>query len=171
MAGSNFPFITDPILRQNLDDAFQHIVVLIPFSESATYNDAAKNSFRKTIIIYTASIIEALLFHLVDKKLNEQDLVDICWELTNKQVLYDVSDSHQIVAGDWKQKITATKKDKLNLGGINSLLKSKKIIGNVLYDKVDLVRKLRNSQHIGPHTSIKSFPKWISNRHSRSLAT
>lgn len=159
MPGSNFPFITDHVLRQNLDAAFQHILVLLPFSESVTYDDTAKSSFRKTIIIYTASIIEALLYHVVDTKLSEKDLETSCWELDNKSVLYEVSDSHHIIAGDFRLKVTQTRKDKLNMGMINDILKKKKIVSKTLFDKVDKVRELRNSQHIGPHRAVKAFTK------------
>lgn len=159
MPGSNFPFISDSVLRQNLDDAFQHILVLLPFSESVTYDDTAKSSFRKTIIIYTASIVEALLYHIVDTKLSEKDLETSCWELTNKNVLHKVNDSHKIIAGDLKLKVEQTKKDKLNLGQINTLLKDKKIVSKALFDQIDKVRELRNSQHIGPHRAVRAFTK------------
>ncbi len=159
MTGSNFPFIVDSVLRQNLDDAFQHILILLPFSESVTYDDTAKSSFRKTIIIYTASIVEALLYHVVDTILSEQDLETSCWELANQSVLYEVSDSHKIIAGDFKLKIEQTKKGKLNLGQINTLLKDRRIISKLLFDKIDKVRELRNSQHIGTHRAVKAFTK------------
>ena len=159
MTVSSFPFIADSVLRQNLDDAFQHILVLLPFSESVTYDETAKSSFRKTIIIYTASIIEALLYYVVDTKLSEKDLETSCWELTNKNVLYEVSDSYKIIAGELKLKVEQTKKGKLNLGLINTLLKDKKILSKTLFDKIDNVRELRNSQHIGPHRAVKAFTK------------
>lgn len=159
MAGSNFPFVENPILRTNLDNAFDHIVTLLPFSESKTYNDAAKSSFRKTIIIYTASIIEALLFHLVDTKLKEDDLSTRSWELENKNVLYTVESDHQIIAADYKLKVVSGKKDKLNLARICDLLKEHKILTQPLLDKIRVIRDLRNSQHIGPHTIVKSFSK------------
>ena len=159
MADSNFPFVTDPVLRQNLDEAFQHILVLLPFSESVTYDETAKSSFRKTIIIYTASIIEALLYHLVDTKLTEKDIEVQTWELVNKNVLYEVDDTHKIVAGDYKLKVAQTKKDKLNLGMIGQLLKDKGVLSKLLFDKVDWIRELRNNQHIGPHKAVKAFTK------------
>src|SRR3989338_8695190 len=115
MTGSNFPFIEDSILRQNLDESFDHIVILLSFSESATYNDAAKSSFRKTMIIYTASIIEALLFHVVDTKLKEEDITMSSWNLVNEKMLYEVNNTHKIIAGDYHFKVEKIKKEKLNL--------------------------------------------------------
>jgi len=65
MLESNFIFVKNEILRQNLDEAFNHIITLLPFTESTNYKEPAKSAFRKTIIIYTASIIEALLFYFL----------------------------------------------------------------------------------------------------------
>jgi len=159
MTGSNFPFIEDSILRQNLDESFDHIVILLSFSESATYNDAAKSSFRKTMIIYTASIIEALLFHIVDTELNEKDLAVSSWEFTNKKVLYEVDGAHQVVAGDFKIKVTEIKKDKLNLQQICDLLKEKNILTEPLLGKIHEIRELRNSQHIGSTRKVRAFSR------------
>jgi hypothetical protein len=159
MSGSNVPFIENEVLRRNLDDAFSHIVTLIPFAQSATYDATAKSYFRKTIIIYTASIIEALLFHLVDTKLSADDLASRSWEIENKVVLYKVADDHEIIGGDYKLKTSGIKKDKMNLAGICKLLKDHKILTQSLADKINVIRELRNSQHIGPHTIVKSFSK------------
>ncbi len=42
---TNFDFVKDKILRQNLDIVFNHILVLIPFTESDTYNEEIKKFF------------------------------------------------------------------------------------------------------------------------------
>src|SRR3990167_5449357 len=129
---SNFPFVSDLVLRENLDIAFNHILDLIPFSESKSYSDLAKSSFRKTVIIYTASIIEALLLYLLEKKYTKEDLVIYKWDFTNKIVLHEVTDSHQIIAGDYMKNPEKIKFEKLNLGNINNFLKAKD------YTKADL---------------------------------
>ena len=157
MSGSNFPFIKNDILRKNLDDAFQHILILIPLSESATYDETAKSVLRKTIVIYTGSIVEALLYYLLDTQLKESDLQNNTWEVVNERVLYSVSDFHKIIAGEKKQKIEHIKKEKLNLGQINTVLKDKQIISRALFQKIDSLREMRNAQHIGAHTEVKIF--------------
>lgn len=159
MAGSNFYFIRDLVLRQNLDDALNHVVTLLPFAESKTYNETAKSSFRKTIIIYTASIIEALLFHVVDLELNEEALSTSSWEILNKKTLHRVSDNHEIIAGDYKIKVKKIKKDKLNFGNICDILRDNRILTEPLLGEVNIIRELRNSQHIGPTKKVKSFSK------------
>jgi len=159
MLDSHFSFIERAVLRQNLDQAFDHILTLLPFIESDDYNEEAKSAFRKTIIIYTASIIEALLFYILDSEFDEDDLASSDWEFQSKKVLYVVDDSHEIVAGDFKKKSLKVVKDKLNLGQINNILKDKSIIGESIYKKVDEVRIFRNDQHIGPHKKVKTYSK------------
>jgi len=159
MEESSFGFISNDILRQNLDESFDHIVNLLPLIESGTYSDAATSAFRKTSIIYTASIIEALLFHILDTQLSDEDLTDYMWKLRNKKVLHKVDDSHEIVAGDYKKEGKLLDKSKLNLGQICNILKEKEILKKPLYEKIDEVRVLRNGQHIGPNTSIKEYTK------------
>lgn len=159
MSNSSFGFISNEILRQNLDESFDHIVNLLPLIESGVYSDVATGAFRKTCIIYTASIIEALLFHILDTQLSDEDLTEYTWKLLNKKILFTVNDSYQIVAGDFKQEGKILDKDKLNLGLISKTLKDKKFLTKSLFDKVDEVRVLRNGQHIGPNKSIKQYSK------------
>ena len=158
---SHFPFVKNTILRKNLDEAFDHIVTLLPFTESPTYNEPAKSAFRKTIIIHTASIVEALLFHLLDKKLSSDEIADYysCWKLQDETEIYKVSSAHMIVAGHYKKVPGDGRKEKLNLSPINTILKDKKYISKALFDKVDVLRILRNEQHISTHTEVKTYSK------------
>ncbi|MDO8659402.1 MAG: hypothetical protein Q7K54_02260 [Candidatus Parcubacteria bacterium] len=156
---SHFDFISNQTLRNNLDIAFDHVLTLIPFSESKSYRKLAKSSFRKTIIIYTASIIEALLFNQVHEKCSENDLTLYKWELENPKELHEIDDKHKIIGGDYVFKPTVLKLDKINLGIINKLLLEKKLINEDLFEKIDKVRILRNDQHFGTHQVIKEYTK------------
>lgn len=158
---SNFPFIGNTVLRQNLDEAFDHILTLLPFSESESYNEPAKSAFRKTIIIYTASIVEALLFAVLDDKSSEAEVSDYysSWKLKDKVVLHTINSEHEIVAGQHVKVAGDGNKAKLNLGKIATLLKEKSLMSDSLYREVNAVRLLRNEQHIGTHTNVKSYSK------------
>ncbi len=159
MPASNFSFVKNDVLRQNLDEALDHVVTLLPFSESDTYNDTARSAFRKTIIIYTASIVEALLFYILDNKFNADDISEhyATWKLKDETILHKIDDKHKIVAGHYQKFDGDGNKTKLNLGQISDFLKSKKVISPAMYTKIDIVRKLRNDQHIGSHTVVKSY--------------
>lgn len=161
MTESNFPFVKNEVLCQNLDEAFDHILTLLPFTESITYNEAAKSAFRKTIIIYTALIVEALLFYIFDEEFTDAEVAEFysIWELKNQQVLYKIDSLHEIVAGDYKKILGKTGKEKMNLGQISDFLKAKKIINPSLFIKIDVIRKLRNEQHIGTHKKVRVYSK------------
>lgn len=156
---SHFDFISNKSLKDNLDVAFDHILTLIPLSGSTSYSLLEKSSFRKTIIIYTASIIEALLYNQICEKCDDKALIKKEWELDNVKDLYVVDNTHKIVAGDYVQKSKRLRPDKMNLGIINKLLFEVKIINKNLYDKIDQVRLLRNDQHFGTHKVIKEYSK------------
>lgn len=161
MTGSTFSFVTNEILRKNLDEAFDHILTLLPFTESIDYNEPAKSAFRKTIIIYTASIVEALLFHVLDKGFTDADIKEFHsnWELEDKKVLYEIDNSNQIVAGNYRKVLGKAGKEKMNLAQIAEFLKQKEIMSKKLFDKIDEIRVLRNEQHIGAHANVKSYTK------------
>jgi len=158
---SNFPFIENDVLRRNLDEAFDHILILLPFTESQSYNEPAKSAFRKTIIIYTASIVEALLFYILDKKFSEQEVREFCadWKLQEKKVLYVVSDAEKIVAGKYVRVLGSGNKEKMNLGMIVGFLKDKGIVSPQECSRIDTLRNLRNEQHIGTHKKVPVYSK------------
>lgn len=70
---SNFEFIRDDALRENLDRVFDHIIELVSLAESSAYDSVLRSSFRKTVIIYTGSIIEALLLHILKVHKTEEE--------------------------------------------------------------------------------------------------
>lgn len=155
----HFDFVDNLSLRNNLDVAFDHILTLIPFSESESYGVLEKSSFRKTIIIYTASIIEALLFNQVHEKCSEDDLTSYKWELENPKELHAIDDHNKVVGGKYVLKPTKLQLDKINLGIINKLLHEKKLIDDDMFERIDKVRILRNDQHFGTHQVIKEYTK------------
>lgn len=156
---SHFDFIDNQTLRNNLDVAFDHLLTLIPLSESANYGKLEKSSFRKTIIIYTASIVEALLCDLVDKKCTEEDRTLYQWEIDNPKELYVINDDNKIVAGKYTYKPTVKKLEKMNLANLNTILRDKGLINPTLFQKVDKIRELRNDQHFGMHSIVKEYTK------------
>jgi hypothetical protein len=154
-----FDFISNPTLCKNLDITFDHIVTLLSLVENKSYDKFEQSSFRKTIIIYTASIIEALLFDLVMRICQVDKLTTSEWKIENVKVLYKINPQHQIVGGDYLLKSIKQKPDKMNLGIILNILHKNKYIGQPLYEKIDKVRVLRNDQHFGTHQIIREYTK------------
>ena len=81
------------------------------------------------------------------------------WQLKEKQILYIIDDSCEIVAGKYIKVMGKSEKEKMNLAQIIDFLKSKEVIGKKLFESVDDMRKLRNEQHLSTHTIVKSYTK------------
>lgn len=152
MNDSRFGFIEDGITRVHLDRAFQLIIELVTLSEAKEYTDELKSSFRKTAIIYTASIIEALLLSILKGAKTEAECDES--KETVEQTLYKISDKEQIsIVKNKRIKVSFLK---LSLDQINKLCKKFKLISNELSAKVDVVRDLRNRQHLGSLSEIEA---------------
>jgi len=149
---SNFPLVDDLILRRNLDLVFDYIVELISISESNKYEDAIIGSFRKTIIIYTATIIEALLLWKLKEKVKGNVIeLEEDWKYKDVRKIYTIEENplEEII---WCKRIKETEKkkiSKLNLIETNRLCKKYKIITKSDFNSVEKVRDLRNRLHIG----------------------
>ena len=149
---SNFPFVDDSVLRRNLDLVFDYIVELISISESNGYENVIISSFRKTIIIYTATIIEALLLW----KLKEKEKGNVI-ELKEDWKYKDIKKIHtleknpleEIIWCKRAKEIERKKISKLNLIETNRFCKKYKIITENDFKNIEKVRDLRNRLHIG----------------------
>lgn len=148
---SNFPFISENILRSNLDMAFDHIVDLLTLSHSEQYKNKTilVSSLRKTIIIHTASIIEALLlWKLKETCQAEKVKLDNEWKYLDIKVLHHIEDGYEIIAGSRKKEEKDL--DKLDFLRITDLCEKYRVLKTkALREDIDKVRVLRNRLHIG----------------------
>jgi hypothetical protein len=155
MKHSLFKFIKNAILKNNLEILFDHILELL-----TVLNDKrifiSPSSFKKTIIIHVASIIEALLLHILREK-NLQDKVELkeIWEYKNIKLIYKLSKNQEIIWAIRERKKETKKLEKLNFLEINRLCLKQKIISNNIFKKAEQVRELRNELHIGGIDKIK----------------
>ena len=143
---SHFSFIDDEALRNNLDTSFDHIVELVAIVDK--YDKILSSSFRKTIIIYTASIIEALLLWKLKKKIKSRKVeLSEEWRYYNIKILHRLDASEEIIGGNRKKE----KKDinKLDFIRVIDLCVKHGIITKQFSRKVHQVRELRNRLHIG----------------------
>lgn len=148
---SNFSFVSDKILQSNLDLSFDHIVDLLALSESDQYKgkNLLVSSLRKTIIIHTASIIEALLLWKF-KQICKTDKVELDneWRYLNIKVIHLISNSEEVIAGIRRKE--QKNLDRLDFLRVTDLCQKYKIIkSKKLREDIDKVRELRNRMHIG----------------------
>jgi hypothetical protein len=73
MSTTRFSFVPDKIVRTHLERAFELVKELLLLSEAKNYSPELKSSLRKTMIIYTASIIEVLLLLILKSCKTEKD--------------------------------------------------------------------------------------------------
>ena len=149
---SRFPFIDNSALRNNLDVTFQHIVELTTIADK--YDKILSSSFRKTIIIYTASIIEALLLWKL-KKIIKTAKVELSgeWVFYDIKTLYKIDDSEEIIGA--KRRKEKKQINKLDFVRIIDLCAKYKIATEQFSEEIHKVRILRNQLHIGGLAKIE----------------
>lgn len=152
---SNFSFVTDEVLRVNLDVTFRHLVELLSLSESDKYSQTLKSSFRKTTIIYTASIIEAVLLWMLKNTKNEAALAKQQTIFKVIKVIYEINPNERIVLGRDEVKVELVRFEKLNLDQVNSLCKEHELVPASMYKDIDKVRVLRNRLHISTLNKVE----------------
>lgn len=148
---SNFPFIQDQVLQFNLDLAFVHIVDLLTLSESESYKDknTLVSSLRKTIIIHTASVIEALLLWKLKQICNTTkiELADE-WKYFDIRLIYKINESQEVIAGFRRKEQRDI--DRIEFIRVTELCQKYNILrSKKLKINIDTVRELRNRMHIG----------------------
>ena len=149
---SNFTFIGNEILRNNLDMAFSHILKLITVLGICKEKEE-QSAFGKTVIIYTASIIEALLLWLIKQKIKESKTIldfNDCWKYENIKILHKFGSKRkkEIICGNRLRKVKNLNKLDFNL--IIRIVKYNKIITDKTFiNNLDKVRQMRNKIHIG----------------------
>ena len=145
------------VLRKNVENVHNDVIELLPMI--AYTKPQIENCLRKTIIIYTASIIEALLFWKIEKELGTEKVV-----LSNEIKYFDSKKVYE--AGDFdlfvvKGKAEMKKLNELDFNRMIGVCESRRVLrSKKLIDGLHKVRKLRNKLHIGGlKTVTKTYPK------------
>ena len=151
-----FDFIDKPLLRENID-SIQNDVVNFGALLMLSKEKATRNCIRKTIVIYTASIIEALLLWKLNKEISSGNI-----DLKNESVeLKDIGVSIPLRFEDGyaiaiARKIKGVKKiEKIDFKKRIDMCERKKIIGKDLVEKLHKTRALRNKLHIDGSTKVR----------------
>jgi hypothetical protein len=145
---SNFEFVENSTLRENLDIVFDHIVELLSLSESSQYDRVLKSSFRKTTIIHTAAIIEGLLLYKLKKHKTVEECASFKTEFKIEQKL-ELDEERIVAVGKYKTTRDKFQFNKANLDQVNKLCKEFELISEDMFRNVDSVREQRNRQHVG----------------------
>jgi hypothetical protein len=154
---SDFDFVSDTTLRSNIEEVNDLIFELLIRSVSTDYQDKPRlvSSLRKTIIIHTATIVEAvLLWKLKQFHSSNEISLDDEWDYKDIHHIHDLSNSSEQIV--WcKRKLVKKRLDRLDFLHITRLCEKHAILrGDRLIADVNRIRELRNKLHIGGLTEI-----------------
>ena len=145
MQNIDFSFIKESVLRRNVEKISSDVLKL-----ELLLNDASKevvDCLRKTVVIYTASIIEALVFWKIREEIaTERVTLKDEWKYKDVKVLYAINNDSEIIGAERNREERVI--DKLDFHTMIRVGKDKDIFANVLLKDLDQVRKLRNEIHI-----------------------
>ncbi len=146
-----FDYLDDPALKRHLRNAWELVLELLFMSEDKKYQDRDEllSGLRKTVLIHTAAIVEALLLWKLKKVINDGDVVlEDEWKYKDPRQIHVFEDGIEIV---WAHRERVTKRiDRLDFLHISrecqkhSLLRGEKLISDV-----NKLRAIRNRLHVG----------------------
>ena len=154
---SDFDFVTDSAVKSNINRANELILELVLLSESENYQKrpGLVNSIRKTVVIYTASIAEAvLLWRLKQKYRSKTAEIDNEWDYKYPHKIHHLADTNEEII--WcRRKLVKKRVDRLDFMHIIRLcVKHALLRGEKLIQDVHKMRKMRNNLHIGNLSDI-----------------
>lgn len=153
-----FNFITEQVLRDNLNQVFSDILSFVSIMD--TYSEELQINFRRAIIIYTAAVIEALIHYLIEKKVKPLEFDEDEWKmLGNPHIMHEYHDKDNkkiqiICAKRYKKKRKITKST--HFKQLNNFALSKSIISESLFNEIEKVRKMRNRIHLAPLEDVEN---------------
>ena len=149
----NFNFVDDSLLRGRIEGVQDDIAALGGLLREQNKPEV-KSCLRKTIIIYTASIIEALLLWKLKKETaSDKVVLSSEWKYLDLKKFY-ATDEFELIAGKRKQEVK--KIDDLDFNRtIDVCEKYRTVKSAKLIKDLHKVRKLRNELHIGGIAAIR----------------
>lgn len=159
---NRFDFVKDELLRKNLNEIFIDIIHLLDLSEK--HPDPIQTNLRRAVLMYTASIIEALVHYIVAKGVSPLEYEEEEWKFDgNPHVCHEFEDENgrkaQIVCGKrFKKHIAITRSTQFK--PILKVASDHNLISSALCERVDQVRQLRNRIHLaGLQELEKKYPQ------------
>lgn len=145
-----FAFIDNPSLKKHLNNAMDLITELTILTENKEYDGKKTllSSFRKTILIHTGALVEALLLWKLKKiEKNKEIVLGNKWSYANDHLIHRIAEDKEVV---WAHRKPIKKKiDDLDFNRITQqCVKHKLLRGDKLIQDVNKIRQLRNSLHI-----------------------
>lgn len=152
-----FHFISDDILRENISNAFSFIIFLDSIENELQLPDLYKTMIYKTMIIYSASIVESLLFYKLssmfkNNKIKEIDVLGdkIKYKEISKVLLNIKSDNPIFLC----EKISTPVEIKPSTHFHKLIIYAKRcgLLSDTLFRDCNTIKDLRNNLHMSAMT-------------------
>lgn len=147
-----FAFVDNETLKANIAIKMKHIVFLVSLEEEYDLPGAITYSVFKTVIIYTASIIESLVHFKLRQLINEgraeeSKMMGNEKKYSNWNKLYEISRLEKVFGV-----VETLKPKKLNSNtsfrDLNKVSKKVGLFDENLFEKSEEIRELRNRIHL-----------------------
>ncbi len=140
-----FQYVTDKRLRKHMWDAFRHVWELLSLIQNTKLSN--DSMFRKTCILYTASLIEANIHYCINKLWYSESESKKEWDYKVQEVCKTELSEWELILCTRKRKKAFLEKADFNL--LNSFsCNIANIYDEKIFKEVDYVRKLRNKIHL-----------------------
>lgn len=151
LKNNRFIFVKNEILRENIAIKMQYIVFLVSLEEEYELPGAVTYSTFKTIIIFTASIIEALINYklhelIKEDKIDEKKIMSKNEKLSIVKEFQKISETEEICG---IKKTTKIKKlsERIDFQELNRAAKRSKLFTETIFTKAEKIRETRNKIH------------------------
>jgi len=151
LKNNRFSFIQNEILRENIAIKMQYIVFLVSLEEEYELPGAVTYSTFKTMIIFTASIIEALINYKLHElikaqKIDEKRIMGEDEKLSIVKKFQKISESEEICG---IKKTTKPKKlsERIDFQELNRVAKKSGLFDETIFKKAEKIREARNRIH------------------------
>ena len=153
-----FDFVNDSILKENIVINMQYIIFLRSLNGEYELSKTTTYSVYKTIILYTASIIESLINYKLKKLIRESRIENNqIMNMEEKYIhiadLYDIS-SREKVCGIRKIKKHKELVDETIFIDLNRAAKRCGLFNELLFKKSEKLRKMRNKIHLSALSNV-----------------
>ena len=153
-----FDFIKNDILKENIAINMQYIIFLYSLEREYELPGATTYSAFKTIVLYTASIIESIINYKL-KELIKEGKIESSEIMTIEEKYIHIADLYTFPS---KEKICGVKKvkrykqldDKTIFLDLNKAAKRCNLFNEQLFKKSEKLRKMRNKIHLAALTEI-----------------
>ncbi|MDR2640037.1 MAG: hypothetical protein LBC61_01530 [Candidatus Peribacteria bacterium] len=142
----SFEFIQDIKIKESLYLFFGYSFMYFDEIKNDDLEEKLKELKAHTILIYIGSVVEAIVYHFVEKRLIDEKSKRKYLELKEFKTLYKVEKANIYLCELETKKVSLN--DTKNFRALVNGLKDKHLLNEKLIEKIDYCRQMRNLIHI-----------------------